>query len=60
MREAVGKMANDPGFVKDWERVFGQKLAPVLVTPEAASKIRDETMAPAEWQTHLRKFVGLK
>ena len=60
LREAVGKMANDPGFIKDWERVFGQKLAPVLVTPKDASKIRDETMAPAEWQTHLRKFVGLK
>ena len=60
LREAVGKMSKDPGFVKDWERVFGQKLAPVLVTPEDASKIRDETMAAAEWQTHLRKFVGLK
>lgn len=60
LRDAVKKMAKDPGFVKDWERVFGQKLAPVLVTPEDASRIRDETMAPAEWQDHLRKFVAAK
>lgn len=60
LREAVGKMSKDPGFIKDWERVFGQKLAPVLVTPKDASRIRDETMAPAEWQAHLRKFAGAK
>lgn len=60
LRVAIGKMAKDPGFVKDWERVFGQKLGPVIVSPEDATKIRDETMAPAEWQDHLRKFVGAK
>ncbi len=58
LREGVAKMAKDPGFVKDWERVFGQKLAPVLVTPKEAEKIRDETMAPSEWQAHLRKFAN--
>jgi tripartite-type tricarboxylate transporter receptor subunit TctC len=60
LRVAIGKMAKDPGFVKDWERVFGQKLAPVLVTPEDATKIRDDTMAPAEWQSYLRNFASAK
>lgn len=58
LRAGVARMAEDPDFVKDWERVFGQKLAPVLVPPEEASRIRDETMAPSEWQTHLRKFAN--
>lgn len=58
LRAGIAKMAADPGFIQDWERVFGQKLAPVLVTPEEAEKIRDETMAPTEWQAYLRKFAG--
>ncbi len=58
LRGGIGKMAKDPGFVKDWEKIFGQKLAPVLVTPEEATRIRDETMAPSEWQTYLREFAN--
>ena len=58
LRAGVAKMAADPGFVADWEKVFGQKLAPVLVTPEEAEKILAETMAPTEWQAYLRKFAS--
>lgn len=58
LREAIAKMAKDPAFVKEWEKVFGQKLAPVLVTPEEAQKITDEVMQPTEWQAYLRKFAN--
>ncbi len=58
LRGGIARMAEDPGFVRDWEKIFGQKLAPVLVTPKEAEKIRDETMAPSEWQAHLRKFAN--
>ena len=57
LRAGIRKMAKHPGFVKEWERIFGQKLAPVIVSPEEASKILAETMAPSKWQTHLRKFA---
>jgi tripartite-type tricarboxylate transporter receptor subunit TctC len=58
LREAIAKMAKDPGFIKDWERVFGQELAPALVTPEEAEKLVNEVMSPSEWQTYLRKFAN--
>ena len=58
LRTAIAKMAKDPAFVKEWEKVFGQKLAPVLVTPEEAQKITDEVMKPSEWQTYLRNFAN--
>lgn len=58
LREGIAKMAKDPGFIADWEKVFGQKLEPVLVSPEEAERIRDETMKPSEWQTYLRDFAS--
>ena len=57
LRKGIARMAKDPKFVADWERVFGQKLAPVLVNPEEATKLKDQYMAPAPWQDWLKKFV---
>jgi tripartite-type tricarboxylate transporter receptor subunit TctC len=58
LKDGIAKMAKDPAFVKEWEKIFGQKLAPVLVKPEEAQKILDEVMKPAEWQTYLRNFAN--
>ena len=58
LRAGIAKMAKDPGFIKDWEKVFGQKLAPALVSPQEAEKIVNEVMGPSEWQTYLRKFAN--
>jgi tripartite-type tricarboxylate transporter receptor subunit TctC len=57
LRAGIAKMAKDPGFVKEWERIFGQKLAPAIVDPEEAEKIVKEVMSPSEWQAYLRKMA---
>lgn len=58
LRAGVAEMAQDPAFIREWEKVFGQKLTPVLVSPKEAEKIRDEVMQPSEWQTYLRNFAN--
>jgi len=57
LRAGIAKMAKDPGFVKEWERIFGQKLAPAIVSPQEAEKIVKEVMSPSEWQAYLRKMA---
>jgi len=57
LRKGIKQMAQDPKFVADWERIFGQKLAPLLVSPEEATALKNEYMAPAPWQDWLKKFV---
>ncbi|NIO11115.1 MAG: hypothetical protein GTO40_25110 [Deltaproteobacteria bacterium] len=57
LTKGIARMAKDPKFVKDWERIFGQKLGPVLVSAREATKIKNEYMAPASWRTWLKKFV---
>ncbi len=57
LRQAIERMARDPKFVSEWERIFAQKLAPVLVSPEEGDQIKTKVMAPAPWQEYLRKFV---
>ena len=34
MCEGIDRMARDPKFIARWEKIFGQKLAPVLVPAE--------------------------
>jgi len=58
LRTAIASMAKDPAFVRDWEKVFGQQLAPVLVSAKEAQDLKEEFMRPAPWQDHLRKFMG--
>jgi tripartite-type tricarboxylate transporter receptor subunit TctC len=58
LRTSIANMAKDPAFVRDWEKVFGQKLAPVLVSAKEAEAMKDDFMRPAPWQDHLRKFLG--
>ncbi len=57
LRKGIKQMAQDPKFVADWERIFGQKLAPLLVSPKEATALKNEYMAPAPWQDWLKKFV---
>ena len=57
LRNGIKQMAKDPKFVSDWERVFGQELSSVLVSPEEATKLKNKYMAPAPWQDWLKKFV---
>ncbi len=57
LRQGIKRMARDPGFVADWEKIFGQKLAPVLVDPAEADRIKNSVMKSAPWQEYLRKFV---
>jgi len=59
LRTAIGKMSEDPAFVKDWERVLGVKFADSRVSALEAQKITDEFMKPAPWQNELKKFLGM-
>ncbi len=59
LRKAIESMAKDPAFVRDWEKIFGQKLAPVLVSATEAEQVKDEFMQPAPWQESLKKFLNL-
>lgn len=59
LRTAIGKMSDDPAFVKDWERVLGVKFADSRVSPLQAQKITDEFMKPAPWQAELKKFLDM-
>ena len=58
LREGIERMAQDPKFVSDWERVFGMEFGPVRVPADEAEKIRDEVMSPSPWQEYLRKFAS--
>jgi tripartite-type tricarboxylate transporter receptor subunit TctC len=59
LREGIQSMSNDPAFVKDWEKVFGQEFAGVRVPALKAEKIKDDLMKPAPWQGTLKKFLGM-
>lgn len=59
LRTTIADMAKDPAFVRDWEKVFGQQLAPVLVSAKEAEELKEEFLRPAPWQDHLKKFLGL-
>ncbi len=37
-RQGIRRVARDPGFIADWEKIFGQKLAPALVDSEEADR----------------------
>ncbi len=57
LRTGIVRMAKDPRFVADWERIFGQPIAPLLVSPKEGEKIKNAVMKSAPWQEYLRKFV---
>jgi tripartite-type tricarboxylate transporter receptor subunit TctC len=59
LRRAIDAMAEDPAFVRDWERIFGQRLADVRVAAKEGEELKDEFMRPAPWKDHLRKLLGL-
>jgi hypothetical protein len=57
LRTGIKRMAKDPRFIARWEKIFGQPLAPLLVSPEEGEKIKNAVMKSAPWQEFLRKFV---
>jgi tripartite-type tricarboxylate transporter receptor subunit TctC len=59
LREGIDSMSNDPAFVKDWEKVFGQEFAGARVPALEAEKVKVELMKPAPWQDTFKKFVGM-
>ena len=59
LRKSIARMADDPAFVRDWEKIFGQKFADARFSPLEAEKVKDEFMKPAEWQESLQKFLNL-
>ena len=58
LRQAIESMTKDPAFVRDWEKVFGQELAPVVIPTRQAETHKEEFLKPAPWQDQLRKFIG--
>jgi hypothetical protein len=59
LRKSIESMYNDPAFVKDWEKVFGQEFAGARVPAVEAEKVKDEIMKPAPWQDTFKQFVGM-
>jgi hypothetical protein len=59
LRKSIASMADDPAFVRDWEKIFGQKFSDARLSWQEAEKIKDNFMKPAEWQESLRKFLNL-
>ena len=49
LRTGIKRMAKDPRFVADWERIFGQPIAPLLVSPKEGEKIKNAVMKSARW-----------
>ena len=60
LRHAISQMADSPGFTADWERVYGQVLAPRRVSPELAEQLTKELLQPAPWQEVLKKLFSKK
>jgi hypothetical protein len=52
------RVTRDPAFVSEWERVFGQQLAPVTVSAPMAERLKNDFLARAPWQDFLRQFVN--
>ena len=59
LRKGIEGMSNDPAFVRDWEKVFGQEFSGARVPAPEAEKIKTEFMKPAPWQKTFKEFVGM-
>ncbi len=59
LRKSIASMSDDPAFVRDWEKIFGQKFSGSRLSALEAEKIKDDFMKPAEWQDKLRSFLNL-
>ena len=57
LRKGIKMMAKDPGFIRDWEKIFGQPIAPLLVDPAEGDQVKDNLTKPAPWQGFVREFV---
>ena len=60
LRQAITRMADSPGFVSDWEKVYGQTLAPRRVPAGLAERLTRELLKPAPWQAFLKKLFAKK
>jgi tripartite-type tricarboxylate transporter receptor subunit TctC len=60
LRRAINRMADDTAFAADWERVYGQELAPRRVPADVAERLTHELLKPAPWQGVLKKLFVKK
>lgn len=60
LRRAIVRMADSSPFAADWERVYGQTLAPRRVSAELAERLTHELLKPAPWQEVLKKLFAKK
>lgn len=60
LRRAITRMADAPAFAAEWERVYGQELAPRRVSAELAERLTRELLQPAPWQEFVKKLFGKK
>ena len=59
LRKGIASMSEDPAFIRDWEKVFGQEFAGARVPALEAEKVKDEFMKPAQWQETFKKFLDM-
>lgn len=57
-RDAMVRVAKDPGFVSDWQRIIGPDVSAVIVPPDQAERIVAEFFTPAPWYKFFQKFVA--
>lgn len=57
LRRSMAQLADDPDFVRDWERVSGQPLDATMVPAELVERLKNDFLEPAPWQDFLRNFV---
>jgi tripartite-type tricarboxylate transporter receptor subunit TctC len=60
LRRAIVRMADSSPFAADWERVYGQTLAPHRVPAELAERLTHDLLKPAPWQAVVKKLMAKK
>jgi hypothetical protein len=52
------RVAKDPGFISDWQRIIGPDVSAVIVPPDQGERIVAEFFTPAPWYDYFQKFVA--
>lgn len=60
LRRSITKMADSQPFSNDWEKVYGQTLAPRRVPAELAERLTKELLKPAPWHAYVQKLFAAK
>lgn len=57
LRQAIDRMAEDPAFVREWQKHMVPNLRAVRVPVEVMERLRSEFLRPAPWQEFLRSYI---